>query len=106
MVLFCGVFSGGAGLHLSLGLPSRAHLAHAGVLPLGWQQCRRLGCWALITGPWDGALGPWLETEARAGGGAANWPALLGTGRRAGKGEGGALQGLCLGLSTVVPVPV
>lgn len=37
LVLFCSVFPGGAGLHLSLGPPSRAHLARAGVLLLGSQ---------------------------------------------------------------------
>lgn len=101
LVLFCSVFPGGAGLHLSLGPPSRAHLARAGVLLLGSQQCRRLGCR-------DVALGPWLETEAPARGGAASGPAVSGPGRPAGKGESDALQAraLCLGLSTVVPVIV
>lgn len=56
----------------------------------------------------DVALGPWLETEAPARGGAASGPAVSGPGRPAGKGESGALQAraLCLGLSTVVPVIV
>lgn len=97
LVLFRSVFSGSRAARQPWST-KRAHLARADVLPLGSQQCRRLGCWAPITGLWDVALGPWLET-------ASPGPALSGTGRPAGKGEGGALQArdLCPGLSTGVP---
>lgn len=97
LVLFRSVFSGSRATRQPWST-KRAHLARADVSPLGSQQCRRLGCWALITGLWEVALGPWLET-------ASPGPALSGTGRPAGKGEGGALQArdLCPGLSTGVP---
>lgn len=53
----------GTGLHVSLGPLGGAHLARAGVLPLGPQQRRRQG-----------------GRAPRAGGGAAPWPALSGPG--------------------------
>lgn len=63
LVLFRSVFSGSRAARQPWST-KRAHLARADVLPLGSQQCRRLGCWAPITGLWDVALGPWLETAS------------------------------------------